>query len=132
MGFRSIAIWLASAMAIMAAPIASAQTSSGAATDAGRIEQRFTPQTPRPAPGLPELPAAPLPSPATPGKAGAFMLASVDIEGSSVYQPSDLVPIYEPFLGHMTDLAGVQKIVEAITAKYRSDGYFLSRAEAPP
>ena len=109
---------------------ARAQAPARAPADPGRIEQRFTPDTPTEAPRIPAIPSVPEQAPAQPGPSGTFVLAAVDIEGVTVYQPNDLVPLYEPYLARAIDLAGVQRILEAITAKYRDDGYFLSRAEA--
>ncbi len=109
-----------------------AEASDSRTADPGRIEQRFTPQTPREAPVLPAIPVAPVPTPAGPANAGTFVLSAVDIEGATVYPAADFVPLYQPQIGRSLTLADVQKLIEAITAKYRADGYFLSRAEAPP
>ncbi|HVA12041.1 MAG TPA: POTRA domain-containing protein [Stellaceae bacterium] len=105
---------------------------NGSRADPGRIEQRFTPQIPAEAPEIPKISPIPAKPSVSLGKAVSFVLAAVDIEGATVYQPGELAPIYEPYLAREIDRAGIQRIIEAITAKYRADGYFLSRAEAPP
>jgi hemolysin activation/secretion protein len=109
-----------------------AQAPDSRKADPGRIGERFSPQTPTEAPALPEIPVAPLPASTSPANPGTFVLSAVDIEGASVYEAADFVPLYQPEIGRSLTLEDVQKLIEAITAKYRADGYFLSRAEAPP
>ena len=53
------------------------------------------------------------------------------VEGSTVYQDSDFLPYYEEFLNKEISLAKVYEIAGAITARYRNDGYILSRANVP-
>ncbi len=59
-------------------------------------------------------------------------LTEVVVEGSTVYSEAELVSLYEEQLGQEISLASVFDIAEAITAKYRNDGYVLSRALLPP
>jgi hemolysin activation/secretion protein len=128
LGYVCLAV-IASAMSVPAY----AQAPAGRPAGAGRIEQRFEaePATEQPKAPLPSIPAAPQPKlPAGPG--GSFNLAAVDIEGTTVYSADELAALYQPFLARETDLAGVQRLIDAITDKYRADGYFLSRAEALP
>lgn len=117
-----VSVWSAHALA---------EATDSRSNDASRIEQRFAPQIPAEAPALPPLAPVPLPQLA-PARPGTFVLSAVDIEGASVYQASDFVPLYESLLSRPIGLPQIQSVVEAITAKYRKDGYFLSRAEAPP
>ena len=69
-----------------------------------------------------------------PDEAGelSLMLGSVAIEGSTVYSDEELAPLYEDRLGRKIALAEVFGIADAITARYRNDGYILSRAILPP
>ena len=69
-----------------------------------------------------------------PDEAGelSLVLSSVAVEGSTVYADEDLAHLYEDRLGQEVALAEVFEIVDAITAKYRNDGYVLSRAVLPP
>lgn len=60
-----------------------------------------------------------------------FILTEVTVEGSTVYEDSDFVPFYEEYLGQEVSLADLYRIADAITAKYRGDGYILSRAVVP-
>ena len=62
----------------------------------------------------------------------SLVLKSVTVEGSTVYADEDLAYLYEEWLGQKITLAKVFDIVDAITAKYRNDGYVLSRAVLPP
>ncbi len=61
-----------------------------------------------------------------------FTLASIVVEGSTVYEPGDFMPLYEELVGTEISLADVYKVAGEISAKYRSDGYILSRAIVPP
>lgn len=69
-----------------------------------------------------------------PGEAGelSLMLGSVVVPGSTVYSDEDLAPLWKDRLGRKVALAEVFRIADAITAKYRHDGYILSRAILPP
>jgi len=62
----------------------------------------------------------------------AFTLSGVIVTGSTVYQHADLLPLYERHLGKNISLRDVYTLTNAITAKYRNDGYILSRAILPP
>ncbi len=120
------------ALTLLATAPAYAQAPAGRPAEAGRIEQRFEPETnPEKPKASPVVPAVPEPAPLS-GPGGTFNLAAVDIEGATAYSADELAAIYQPFLARTTDLAGVQQLLDKITNKYRDDGYFLSRAEAMP
>ena len=70
----------------------------------------------------------------SPDEAGELrlVLSGVAVEGSTVYADEDLAHLYEGLLGQEIALAEVLEIADAITAKYRNDGYVLSRAVLPP
>lgn len=61
-----------------------------------------------------------------------LVLNAIVIEGSTVYDDEQLAQFYEEFLGTEIALAEVFRIAERITAKYRNDGYILSRVIVPP
>ncbi len=61
-----------------------------------------------------------------------FSLQGVVIEGVSVYAQDAFLPLYENLLGNEITLAQVFKLADAITAKYRTDGYVLSLVIVPP
>ena len=69
-----------------------------------------------------------------PGGAGelSLTLESIVVEGSTVYSEDELALLYKDRLGRKTALAEVFGIADEITARYRNDGYMLSRAILPP
>src|SRR5215469_9484676 len=87
--------------ALLAAHSTRAQTEGR--SDAGRVQQRFEREAPPQPPTLPPL-AAPQQPPGVSGPSGTFVLAAVDIEGATVYDPAALAPLYEPYLARRTDL----------------------------
>ena len=61
-----------------------------------------------------------------------FVLKTLAVNGVSIYQPDDLIPLFENLTGQETSVAELYKIAAKITAKYRNDGYILARAFIPP
>ncbi|MCU0984620.1 MAG: BamA/TamA family outer membrane protein [Acetobacteraceae bacterium] len=104
-----------------------------AGVDPGRLPQQ--------APAPPPAPAAPVPEPtlAAPPAAGPpagaerlrFTLAELVIEGVTAYAPEELRPLYAGLLGREISVADLFSVAEAITARYRADGYMISRALVP-
>jgi hemolysin activation/secretion protein len=74
----------------------------------------------------PEAPAA-VQEPST-----GVVLTAVDIEGATVYSATELAPLYEAMLARRVGRAEIERLLDAITKKYRADGYSLVRAIAPP
>lgn len=99
--------------------------------DPGRIEQRFEqprvpqsrPETTVPVPGV-----APAPAEAARIR---FELRRIEIQGHTVYTDAELAETYQDFLNKDVSLADIYTVAERITAKYRADGYVLSRAVVP-
>ncbi len=60
-----------------------------------------------------------------------FVLTAVEIHGVTAYPLERFAPLYDNLLARSVSVADVAKLTEAITAAYRADGYFLSRATAP-
>jgi hemolysin activation/secretion protein len=56
----------------------------------------------------------------------------VVIHGATVIPIAQLTPIYSPFLTQQVSTTDLARIAERITARYREEGYFLSRATVPP
>ena len=56
---------------------------------------------------------------------------TVEIAGSSVYEPSDFRPVVQPFLNRKLDTAGLAGLVQAVTQLYVQDGYLSSGAVLP-
>jgi hemolysin activation/secretion protein len=60
------------------------------------------------------------------------VLTAVDIEGATVYSSAELAQLYTPLLATRITRADIERLLDAITKKYREDGYVLVRAVAPP
>ncbi len=61
-----------------------------------------------------------------------FMIAKISVDGSTVFKHGDLLPLIEPLIGHEATLRDIMKVAEAIEARYREEGYLLTRAFVPP
>jgi hemolysin activation/secretion protein len=61
-----------------------------------------------------------------------FVLLSLTVDGVTAYPLRDLAPLYADYLARPISDADLVRIAQAITDKYRQDGYFLSRAVVPP
>lgn len=102
------------------------------AAEPERFDQRFQkPLLPK-STQEPVLPKTREPAPPSDLEKLKFVLTEITVEGSTVYQAADFLPFYEEQLRQEISLAGVYQIAAAITAKYRNDGYILSRALIPP
>lgn len=66
------------------------------------------------------------------GRTDCFVLAGLTIDGVSAYPMKDLAPLYADRLAREISPDELVRIAQAITDKYRKDGYFLSRAVVPP
>lgn len=62
---------------------------------------------------------------------GQFILAAVNIEGATVFSSAELATTFEPYLASRIGQAELDRIVGAITQKYREAGYLLSYAVLP-
>lgn len=60
-----------------------------------------------------------------------FKLSDLAITGVTVYKKGELSKYYKPYLGKDVSLTDLQNISDAITERYRDDGYVLSRAIVP-
>jgi len=100
-------------------------------TEPGRLEKRFDPSLlpKREAPPVKEEPEEePIPGP---GPEILVPLQRVTLEGVTVYTKAELQPLWQHFIGQKVSLKDLRTITAAITAKYRRDGYILSRAIVP-
>jgi hemolysin activation/secretion protein len=61
-----------------------------------------------------------------------FVLTGLTIDGVTAYPLKELAPLYADHLAREVAIEDLAKIAQAITDKYRADGYFLSRAVVPP
>lgn len=78
--------------------------------------------------------AAPVPPPTACARADAscFVLTGLTVDGVTAYPMRDLAPLYADYLAREVSIQDLVTIAQAITDKYRADGYFLSRAVVPP
>jgi len=60
-----------------------------------------------------------------------FVLHTVTFEHVTVFTPADLKELYAPYIDKKVSLDVAWQIADALTAKYRKAGYFLSRAYVP-
>lgn len=130
---RAVHVFFVVALYVLLVPISKAAPPPlpGSASPS-RIEQRFKPQ---PVPkASPEIiipgPAAPMP-PAEALK-NSFTLTAVILDGSTIYKPADLTPLYRSLIGKKISLAQVFALRDTLTARYRRDGYILSQVIVPP
>lgn len=100
-------------------------------TEPGRLPQQFQP-APRPL-QTPETVSPEIPETVGPALAERikFVLRQIVIEGARVYTEAQLEPLYADLLNETVSLADMYRVADAITTKYRSDGYILSRAVVP-
>lgn len=128
--------WLAAgALLLGTAGVAMAQAPRilPAGVDPGRLPQ----QAPTPT----QAPAAPTPEPAiaAPPAIGAptgaeqlrLTLTALVIDGVTAYTEEELRPLYAGLLGREISVADLFAVAEAITERYRADGYMISRALVP-
>ncbi|WP_162906870.1 ShlB/FhaC/HecB family hemolysin secretion/activation protein [Algihabitans albus] len=121
---------------LLAATSGLAQTTSRSippSADPGRLDQRL--QTPLDIPGLETGPGFAVPETA-PAPEGAdeirFQLERVVLEGNSVFADEELSDIWADDIGREISLADVYVYADAITTRYRNEGYLLSLALVPP
>lgn len=65
-------------------------------------------------------------------EAERFVLTAVTINGVTAYPQRAFAPLYDRDLAREVTLTHLVAIATAVTEKYRSDGYFLTRAVVPP
>ena len=101
--------------------------------EAGQIEQHFgvgePPELIDPGPVIDEDDRRTLPDNV---EELSLTLGDIVVEGSTVYSADDLAYLYQDRVGQEIALAEVFEIADRITARYRNDGYILSRAIVPP
>jgi hemolysin activation/secretion protein len=123
--------------AVAALPLAVAPAWSEQAAqpvfDTRQTEKYFddlqTQRDPARPPSVPRVSAAPKIAPA--GKP-LFVLRSVVLTGATTLSKAELAAVYQPFLGKPVSQADLAAIASAISDRYRSAGYHLTRAIVPP
>lgn len=130
---RILLFFLLFAVSVITADTGFAQAIPGTA-DPARTQSNI-PQEVLPPPE--EAPAA-LPDdapPATPVPDWAehlrFPLNKLLLDGVTAYKEEDLLPLYQHMTGGEVSLADIFALADALTVKYRNDGYILSRTVVP-
>ena len=106
-------------------------TALQAAQQSGKIEDRLPQQLDNKQLLVPEMTTLPPPPPLREGGLNTFILTAVEITGASVFAPEIFAPLYDDLLARSISLSDITVLVDKITAMYREEGYFLSRAFAP-
>lgn len=103
-----------------------------APAEPGRVEKQFEPPPSAPpvAPPLavPAMPEAPIAAPS----GLSFELKDVVVSGATVYTPAELRKAYQSFLDKTITVEALAQLENAVTLKYRRDGYILARAVVDP
>ena len=99
----------------------------------GRVEQPLQPRpSVPPTGGGPSVPTIPSGGEMPAGAESThFVLRGVQVSGATVYPAGTFDGLYANLVGKDVTLAQVYSVAQAITARYRSDGYILSQAVLP-
>lgn len=112
----------------MALPVAIGATN---VDSGGQVERQFRkPPEARSAARL-RPPTLPQRAQRAPPAGEGFDVSGFQLEGSTVYLPEDLQPLFAPYLGRRVTPTELLELAEALTERYRSDGYLLSEVVVP-
>jgi hemolysin activation/secretion protein len=75
--------------------------------------------------------AAAAPAAAAPAAGPAFRLGGVRLVGARALGEAELAPLWAPLVGEMVTLGELEALADAISARYRGEGYVLSQAAVP-
>ncbi|MDD5711931.1 MAG: ShlB/FhaC/HecB family hemolysin secretion/activation protein [Smithellaceae bacterium] len=98
----------------------------------GAVEKSIQPAPPREPAPLPEIKVEEARTPLAGGSGVTFPLLSVIFEGNTMFSSERLLKVIAPYMGKTIEVSRLPEIADAITAFYRREGYFLSRAYIPP
>lgn len=128
---RRIALGIGLTIVAATATAAHAQTLSPGA-DPGRVEKRFEqPRQPRSVPE-PEVPDVDRQLPPDQSDKVRFVLTGLEITGATVFTAGQLAAPHAGLIGREVSLTDMYRLADEITARYRNDGYILSKAIVPP
>jgi hemolysin activation/secretion protein len=127
--FAAIAVGL---VVVGGAPIMAHAQPAPSSVDPGRVQERVAPAPP--SRGV-EVPASPtgreLEAPAE-FRSVTFRLDRIELVGVTAYDEAQLASLWQGSVGRTVPAATLYDIANAITRRYREDGYILSRAIVPP
>ncbi len=129
-------VFSASAVCLMGAlpGLAFAQVAEATGTaDPTRAQDRFLDEQrlPQVEPEVEVRAAPPLQAPEG-AESVTFELKTLQIDGVGTYTAEDLDPLYRDKLGTTVSLADIYGVANALTSKYRNDGYVLTQVIVPP
>lgn len=78
-----------------------------------------------------QLPATPAPQAQPLLMDTKVTIRKLQIDGGTIYPLKELAQVYEPLIGHETNLAQLIEATRSITRRYQQDGYLLSYAFLP-
>ena len=124
-------LWVGAALfAVMSSPAPAQQVPGG--VQPGQIERQFqSPPQSRPGGGEAVVPASTDQKPPANAASVRFVLSRLRVEGSTVYGETELQSAYAQLLGKDVSLAQIYQVAEALTRRYRNDGYILSQVVVP-
>jgi hemolysin activation/secretion protein len=128
-GVESLRLCLCGLLLLAAMPVA-AQSIPGSA-DPLRLQEQVRPAPTRRDRGPMVLLDEPPPSVPEGADTMRLALGRIVLDGATVYDLDTLEPLWRELLGQEVSLAELYGVAAAITAKYRNDGYVLSRAVVP-
>ncbi|MFZ4541228.1 MAG: ShlB/FhaC/HecB family hemolysin secretion/activation protein [Rickettsiales bacterium] len=126
-------IILTSMFMLVASGAAIAAPTVPGAADAARVEPIVLPSIPTettPA-VMPETPAAPALVTPEGAQQVSFILHGFDIAGATAFTPEELAAPYADRIGQSVTLAEIYAMADALGARYREAGFFLSRVMVP-
>ena len=130
---RSIHGMLAAVLLLSAWGVQAQAMVPPATAEPGRLRERFDapPAAPREV-RLPELKGATEAVVPEAVKALRVTLRAIRVEGSTVYTPAQWQVHTDPYLGREISGSDIFALAQALTVRYRNDGYFLSVVIVPP
>jgi hemolysin activation/secretion protein len=111
--------------------VAWAQSAIPPSVEPGQIQRQLEEMrspAPRPRVKLPPTPQQPIPAEASRLR---FALQAVEVDGGTVYRVAEIKAAFAPLIGREIEAAEIFRIANALTARYRRDGYILSEVLVP-
>lgn len=96
----------------------------------GQVERQFR-KPPEARSAKPRPPRVPPRTRPTAPEGEAVEVSGFQLDGSTVYRQDELQPMFAPYLGRKVAPAELFALAEALTERYRRDGYLLSEVTVP-